>query len=213
MRHYILRNMLSLCNEDITQSIAARLAERHANVIDALERIIPVILRGFTDRSKEGPEVTNTILRLAGEVNNWQKLLNSIGDENLMQKGHEMLLQIFGASYFDGIARQIALQTMVRNSTTVKLMQWAAPLCIGNIGKVIAKEHYDVATLDAWLTDEPLEIEGPAEGIARPKGYYYNTPNANSGKTAKPKKFRDLSWLHFLLLVLCGGLLFWLLRT
>jgi hypothetical protein len=212
MRHPILRNIYSLCNENITQSIASRLAERHANVIDALERIIPTILRSFTDRSKEGPEVPNTLLRLAGEVNNWQKLLNSIGDENLMQKGHEMLQQLFGIYYIDGIARQIALQTMVRNSTAVKLMQWAAPLCIGNIGKLEAKEQYDAGKPAAWLSEESFEIAGEGESIARPKGYYYNNTSSNTGKIAK-KKYRDLSWVPLLLSLLCGALLFWVLRT
>jgi hypothetical protein len=210
MRHPILRNIYLLCNENITQSIAARLAERHANVIDALERIIPSILRGFIDRSKEGPEVPNTLLHLAGEVNNYQKLLNTIGDENLMQKGHEMLQQLFGIYYIDGIARQIALQTMVRNSTAVKLMQWAAPLCIGNIGKLVAKEQYDADKPAAWLSEESFEIAG--EHIARPQGYYYNNPSSNTGKTTK-KIYRDLSWVPLLLSLLCGALLFWVFRT
>jgi hypothetical protein len=208
----MLRNMLSLCNEDITQSIAARLAERHANVIDALERIIPAILRGFTDRSKEGPEMTNTLLQLTGEVNSWQKLLHGIGDENTMQKGHEMLQQLFGVYYIDGMAKQIALQTMVRASSAVKLMQWVAPLCFGHIGKVAAEEKYDAGRLNAWLSEESFEIAG--EGIPRPKGYYYNALHTASAslKTDK-KKYRDLSWVPFLLSILCGGLLFWVLRT
>src|SRR5688500_3536179 len=140
MRHFILRNMLSLCNENITQSMAARLAERHANVIDALERIIPAILRGFTDKSKESPDMAGNLWYLAGEVNNYQQLLHSIGDESTMQKGHEMLQQLFGIDYIDVMAKQISLRTMVRSSSAVKLMQWAAPLCFGNIGKVVAEE-------------------------------------------------------------------------
>jgi hypothetical protein len=213
MRHFILRNMLSLCNEDITQSMAARLAERHANVIDALERIIPAILRGFTDKLKEDPDIASNLLHLAGEVNTYQQLMNGIGDESTMQRGHEILQQLFGIYYIDGMAKQISLHTMVRNSSAVKLMQWAAPLCFGNIGKVVAEEKYDATKMGAWLSEESFEIAG--EGIARPKGYYYNALNTGSRKTAttKQKKYKDLSWLHFLVLVLCGGLLFWVLRA
>lgn len=212
MKHYILRNVFSLFNETTTQSIASRLAERHTNVIDALERIIPDILRGFASKSQEGPETANALLQLASEANNynwWQKALNWITDEDKMQKGHEMLQQIFGNNNIDRIGEQIAQKTMIRRSSTVKLMQWAAPLCLGVIGKEVAEKNYDAAMLAAWLSKEPFDIDGDglAGGIKTTKVPAYARYTAGT-KPVKEKKDL-LSWLPLLLLLLFAAFLWW----
>jgi|GEM_PF-5665007 hypothetical protein len=56
MKSGILQNILSVFNERTTQVIADQLGERHTNVTNAVERIIPAILRGFVSKSQEGPD-------------------------------------------------------------------------------------------------------------------------------------------------------------
>jgi hypothetical protein len=209
MKQHTLRNMLALCSDSVTDSMAERLAERHANVIAAIQRIVPTIVTGFTTRLQETPEAGDGLMQLAGDItriNRAQKTPAHITDENTLQKGHEILQQVFGVYNVDVIGKQIARATMVRSSSALKLMQWAAPLCFGVIGKEAIENKLDAAMMSDWLK------EGSQETINPVPAWQVKTVTPAPQKTAN-KKVRDLSWLHFTVLVICGGVLFWILRS
>ena len=118
-----------------------------------------------------------------------------------------MLQQIFGVYSIDDIGEQIAQKTQVRISSAVKLMQWVAPLCVGVIRQHAVEKHYDTTKLTHWLSTESFEIVD--EGIPGAKAYYNNTVKVI---TSSGRRTKDRSWLHFTLLVICGGILYWVLN-
>jgi hypothetical protein len=194
MKHQLVRSVLSLCNESTTQKMAESLSERQANVTAALQRIVPAILTGFADGLQESPKSAETLMLLVSEVtrsNRGQKSLPSINDEAHLQKGHEILQQLFGVYNVDVLGKQIARATMLRSSSALKLMQWAAALCFAAIGKEAIGNQLDAVLMIEWLNTEPVEAEVEVKAS---------------------RKTRDHSWLHFFVLVVSGGVLFWILK-
>ena len=124
----------------------------------------------------------------------------------LMQQ-YDMLQQLFGVYNIDNIGKQIAQMTQVRISSAVKLMQLVTPLCIGVIRKFAVEKHYDTNKLADWLSTESFEIVD--EGIPGAKAYYNNTVKVI---TTSGRKTKDRSWIHFGILLLCGGILYWILN-
>jgi hypothetical protein len=209
MKQHTLRNILALCNDSITESIAERLAERHANVVAAIQRIIPSIVNGFTSRLQESPEAGEAMMQMAGDITRIyraQKGPARITDETNLQKGHEILQQLFGVFNVDVVGKEIARATMVRGSSALKLMQWSAPLCLSVIGKEAIEHQLDAAMMCDWLNEASQEPISPAP-LWQVKKVVTEAPKAAH------KKVRDHSWLHFAILVICGGVLFWILRS
>lgn len=207
MKQHTLRNMLALCSDSITESMAERLAERHANVVAAIQRIIPAIVNGFTTRLHESPITGEALMQTAGEItriHRLQKAPTPISDENNLQRGHEILQQLFGVYNVDVVGKQIARATMVRGSSALKLMQWAAPLCFGVIGKEAIEHQLDAAMMREWLNEDSQEPISTAPS--------WQVKAVTPEKTTS-KKVRDFAWLHFGVLVICGGVLFWILRS
>jgi hypothetical protein len=199
--------MLALCSDSITESMAERLAERHANVVAAIQRIIPAIVNGFTTRLHESPITGEALMQTAGEItriHRLQKAPTPISDENNLQRGHEILQQLFGVYNVDVVGKQIARATMVRGSSALKLMQWAAPLCFGVIGKEAIEHQLDAAMMREWLNEDSQEPISTAPS--------WQVKAVTHEKTTS-KKVRDFAWLHFGVLVICGGVLFWILRS
>lgn len=199
--------MLALCSDSITESMAERLAERHANVVAAIQRIIPAIVNGFTTRLHESPITGEALMQTAGEItriHRLQKAPTPISDENNLQRGHEILQQLFGVYNVDVVGKQIARATMVRGSSALKLMQWAAPLCFGVIGKEAIEHQLDAAMMREWLNEDSQEPISTAPS--------WQVKAVTPEKTTS-KKVRDFAWLHFGVLVICGGVLFWILRS
>lgn len=199
--------MLALCSDSITESMAERLAERHANVVAAIQRIIPAIVNGFTTRLHESPITGEALMQTAGEItriHRLQKAPTPISDENNLQRGHEILQQLFGVYNVDVVGKQIARATMVRGSSALKLMQWAAPLCFGVIGKEAIEHQLDAAMMREWLNEDSQE---PISTVPS-----WQVKAVTPEKTTS-KKVRDFAWLHFGVLVFCGGVLFWILRS
>lgn len=199
--------MLALCSDSITESMAERLAERHANVVAAIQRIIPAIVNGFTTRLHESPITGEALMQTAGEItriHRLQKAPTPISDENNLQRGHEILQQLFGVYNVDVVGKQIARATMVRSSSALKLMQWAAPLCFVVIGKEAIEHQLDAAMMREWLNEDSQEPISTAPS--------WQVKTVAPEKTTS-KKVRDFAWLHFGVLVICGGVLFWILRS
>lgn len=194
MKQQLIRSVLSLCNESVTQKMAEDLSERQANVTAALQRIVPTILTGFAEGLEASPKSAEALMLLVSDVtrsNRGQKSLPPINDEAHLQKGHEILQQLFGVYNVDEVGKQIARATMLRRSSVLKLMQWAAALCFGAIGKEAIGNQLDAVLMIEWLNTEPVEV---------------------AVEVKAPRKNRDHSWLHFFVLVVSGGVLFWILK-
>jgi Outer membrane protein and related peptidoglycan-associated (lipo)proteins len=215
MRPFILIHILSLFNEKTTQVIAGKLAERHTNVINALEHIIPTILHKFASKLKEGPESADNLLQLAIEANDnwWPKVLDWIGDEERAQKGHEILQQLFGVYNIDPVGLTIAQKTQVRTSSAVKLMQWAAPMCLATLGKKAIQNNYDASDIANLLAKEPIEVDkdGIAGGMQRVG--LTTELEYNSYSPPEPRKRQAVVLWPLLLLFSLLALVIWLFKT
>lgn len=222
MKSQILRYILSFFNEGTVQAMAAQLGEKNTGVTNALERIIPTILRGFASKSQEGASAANSLLSLAKEANSsswWQKALDWINDDDKMKKGQEMLHQMFGNNNVERIAGNVATQSGIKSSSAEKLMQWAAPLCLGALGKEATEKNLDASSLASWIAKEPLDIDGDgliagaAAATRTTTGNSYTASSSGSHSTQhREEKKRTPIWIPLLLLLLLGGLIWWLMK-
>jgi Outer membrane protein and related peptidoglycan-associated (lipo)proteins len=214
MRPVILLNILSLFNEKTTQVIAGKLAERHTNVINALERIIPTILHRFASRLQEGPGTADPLLQLAIEANDywWPKVLDWIGDDERAQKGHEMLQVLFGTHRIDDIGDAIAQKTQVRTSSAVRLMQWAAPMCLATMGKKAIQNNYDASDIAALLAKESIEVDRDGIAGSQQTTVFATEMEYNSYSPPELRKRRAVVAWPLLLLLGLLALVLWLFK-
>lgn len=223
MKSQIIQYILSLFNDSATQNMATQVGESKGNVQNALESIIPLIMRGFASKSAEGQEQVNNILDLATSAteSSWfQKVTDWFTDSDILTKGKEILHDLFGGhNNVQRIADSVASHNNIKPSSAVTLMQWAAPLCLGALGKHIGDSKLNAGSLASWLSKEKLELDtvippviGAATGTAaataaRP---HQAAAAANfAGGAADRKSGGSKLLLPLLLLLLLGGLIWW----
>lgn len=221
MKSQIIQYILSLFNDSATQNMAAQVGESKGNVQSALESIIPLILKGFASKSAEGQEQVNNIFELAKSAtdSSWfQKAADWFTDSDILTKGKEILHDLFGgAGNVQRIANSVASHNNIKPSAATTLMQWAAPLCLGALGKHIGDSNLNAGALASWLSKEKLELDtalplaagaattAPAASASRPPAAAANfAPGDRKGSGSR-------LLLPLLLLLILGGLIWWLL--
>jgi len=210
MKSQIIQYILSLFNDSATRKIAGEIGEDHSKVQNALESIIPTIMRGFASKTAEGSEQVNNLLGLATSAtsSSWfQSTANWFTGSGWLEKGEEILNNLFGNKNVDRIAANVAQQQGMKSSSAFTLMQWAAPLCLGALGKYIGEGKMDATGLATWLSKEKLDLDSTP-----PK-----TVNLSGGvpprSTHQPEqKGKSRMWIPILLLLLAAALIWFLMK-
>lgn len=163
MNSTIVQSILSLFNADATQSMANQVGETPDKVKGAIQSIIPLIMKGFTSKAAEGPEAVQGLLGTATSatssswftnVSNW-----FTGSNEMMDKGKDILHDIFGGQNVQRIADGVAKQNNIQPEAAHSLMQMAAPLALAELGRHIDTNNLDVSGLASWFTKEKMNLE------------------------------------------------------
>lgn len=211
MKSQIIRYILSLFNDGATRKIATEVGEDHSRIQHALEQIIPMIMRGFASKSAEGSVATNNLLDLATSAtsSSWfQTTANWFTGSGWMEKGEEILNNMFGNKNVDRIAANVAQQQGIRPASAYKLMQWATPLCLGALGKYIGDSKMDATALATWLSKEQLDLDG----VNIPKTMDLKPGQAGIPAYQPAQKKKSPLWIPALLLLLAAALTWFFIR-
>lgn len=214
MNSQIVQYILSLFNEEATQKIAGQLGEDQHKVKSALAHAIPTIIRGFAAKSAEGTEQVTNLMDLASSANSsswFQKASDWFTGSDMLGKGEEILNAIFGNKNVDRIATNLAAQSDIKRSSANTLLQWAAPLSLGAVGKFIGDGQMNVAGLASWLSNEtqPSNVFSTAANTAIPAASVKSDTYRPSYK--EETKSGSKIWIPIVILLL-AGLLWWLLK-
>lgn len=218
MKLQLLSYVTSLFNNKVTEDMAIQTGESQGNIQQALEHIVPVIMRGFAAKSAEGQEKTDQILQLAWEANDsswWQHISNFFSQSDMLDKGKAILHDLFGGSdNMQRISESVARKTNIKTSSAETLLQMAAPLCLGAIGKQAGEEGMDAGKLATWFASQKIELDGvpamTATGAAAVSKTKEQGPAQNPVLTEDKK--RSNLWPLLLALLIIGGLAWYFLR-
>lgn len=211
MKSQIIQYILSLFNNGATHKIASEIGEDHSKVQSALENIIPVVMRGFAAKTAEGGEAVNHLLNLATDAtsSSWfQSTANWFTGSGWLEKGEEILNNLFGNKNVDRIAGNIAQQQGIKPASAYTLMQWATPLCLGALGKYIGDGKMDAAGLATWLSKEKLDLDG----VNTSKTVDFTKASTSAPAYQPAQKKKSPLWVPALLLLLAAALIWFIMK-
>lgn len=212
MQSGILMHILSLFNQQATWKMADQLGENKGDLNNALEQIIPVILRGFSSKAAEGDNAASHLLAMAADANDsgwWQQVVNQLEGTDNAARSMELLKTIFGHNNVQRIADSIAAHNHIKPSSARTLMQWVAPACLGALGNYAATHNLNAGSLAASLSKLDIELDNTA-----PQKNNNNSYDAGSTSDAEPqKKAGSMRIFWPLLLLLLAFAAWWFLKT
>ncbi|XZF14200.1 DUF937 domain-containing protein [Chitinophagaceae bacterium MMS25-I14] len=162
MSSQILQYIISFFNNEMTLKAAAQFGEDNTSIQKAIRAIIPLIMKGFASKAAEGGDKADQLFAMADEATSsswWQQVANWFTHNDMLQKGEEILNDLYGHRNVDRIASQVAGEANIKQASALGLMQWVAPLCIGALGKYSSDNELNASGLAAFLGKEKVHFE------------------------------------------------------
>jgi outer membrane protein OmpA-like peptidoglycan-associated protein len=206
----LVKSILSLFNDNITKNIAEQTGETQFSIKKSLESIIPIIMRGLVSKSAEGPEMVNKIFETAKSATDsswWQQLSDFFTQSDMMDKGKEILHDLFGGNdNIQRIAGGVASHSNIKLSSALTIMQVAAPLCLGAVGKKIAERNIATSDLSSWFETQKNDFDVP---LNLNEGKIPERVQINNHKSYEEEKKKNFYLWPLLLALLVIGVLAW----
>jgi OOP family OmpA-OmpF porin len=142
---------------DVLSKASSLVGENPAGTQKALEAIIPSLV-GAASQQASTPSGASSLLRLLTSSNIDSGILTNFAGalsggsttSSLMQTGSGLLSGLLGNKQ-DGVARLIAGAAGVQHSSATSLLQLAAPLVMGLIGKHVISQGLTAASLGSFF--------------------------------------------------------------
>jgi OmpA-OmpF porin, OOP family len=195
MQINLLSTIKSQISDAIIQKAANFIGESDSATQNALNIALPSLLGGVSNQSSD----TNSINALLGQFNEGAhdgSIFDSIGNllgggsatQGLLDSGESIVNGLFG-NKTSSIVDWIAAFTGIKSGSVTSLMNMAAPLVMGAIGKQLSQEKLDALGLTNLLNNQKEYVEK-----ALPSGLG-SVLGLSNLKKATPSVFDNQKWL------------------
>ena len=219
MKSQIVQYILAYFDRDTTNTLATQLGEEPGRVQSTLESIVRLVLRGFATKAAQGDNEAANLLSLAATARD-NSIFTRVSDwftgSDMLDRGREILHDLFGGSNDERIAAGLATQHNIKPSSANTLMQWAAPVVLGGLGKYFGEQNMTApGAMMSWLSQERAGFADavvPAAATATATAAAASTVHratTTTTHTNDKKSGGGARWLLPLLLLLGAGALMW----
>jgi OmpA-OmpF porin, OOP family len=176
METKLLENIQQQLTPEMIEHVGTFLGESPTHTHKAIDGAIPTVLAGLMDFSSANAGPTSLLNFLNQE--NYGRLLNNLSGlleggntmQNLMTTGQEILHTLF-AGKLNAVSELIATSSGVTNTSASSLLSIAAPVVVGVLERVRARQGLNAARLTTLLMEQKEDIVKIApEGLARTLG-------------------------------------------
>ncbi len=216
-------DILGLIKDKLTDTVIEKvsnfLGEHPENIGSALNSAVPIVLGGIV-RNASNDEDTAKVMDVlkdgghTGEIlDDLPNLLGNFDKTQLLITIGSNIFNHFTGNKNNAIVEKLSSITGIRKTSASSLVGLAAPLVLGALGKVVAKEGLGVSGLTKLLSDQRESVFGALPpAIANQLNFKSATTAAQSSNDEKPKEIKKidpqnrgfLSWIPWILI----GLLF-----
>ncbi|PZF74504.1 OmpA family protein [Taibaiella soli] len=161
MKSQLLQSIEALFTNESMLQMSEQTGEALPDLKKAMEHVTSAILRGFASKTSEGDSARTQLMDLARKANDnswWKHVLHWFDDSNKAALGTDILKHLFGHQNMERLAQNIGHQNNITTASATKLLQWAAPLCLGMLGKHAAENNLDAGSFTASINSLNAEI-------------------------------------------------------
>jgi outer membrane protein OmpA-like peptidoglycan-associated protein len=207
----LLDSLSQMVTPDLLSQAASALGENQGGVSRGIGAVLPMLLGGVASRAND-TNFASSLFKLVtnpgndlGAVGDLGKLLSpGAGSSPMMGLGSQLLGSLFGNN-LGAVGSALAGYAGIRPQSANSLLNMAAPLVLGVLGKQVKTGGLNVSSLASLLSGQKSSI-----AAAMPSGLnldrYLAAPVAAVQQVVEPAKSSIWRWLLPLLLVL-GALL------
>lgn len=206
MKSQILQTIEALFTDDSVQQMAWQTGETPSGIRKGLDFVVPAVLRGFAAKTAEGDSAAAELLRMAKDAHDdnwWVHVRQWFGDVNKEATGSDILKHIFGHSNVERLAQNIGHQSAIKTTSATSLLQWAAPLCLGIVGKHAAEQHLDAGALANALAKMNVDLTHAVTAKEQIAGQFRADNTAHKGSGNRLLWFVLLGLLLAAVAILC----------
>jgi hypothetical protein len=176
METNLLESIRQQLTPEMIEHVGTFLGETPIHTHKAIDGAIPTVLVGLMDFSSANAGPT-PLLNLLNQAN-YGRLLNNLSGlleggnttQNLMTAGQEILRTLF-AGKLNAVSELIATTSGVANTSASSLLSIAAPVVVGVLERVRARQGLNAARLSTLMMEQKEDIIKIApEGLARALG-------------------------------------------
>ena len=224
-------DILSLIKDKLTDTVIEKvsnfLGEHPENIGSALNSAVPIVLGGIV-RNASNDEDTAKVMDVlkdgghTGEIlDDLPNLLGNFDKTQLLITIGSNIFNHFTGNKSNAIVEKLSSLTGIRKTSASSLVGLAAPLVLGALGKVVAKEGLGVSGLTKLLSDQRESVFGALPpAIANQLNFKSDTNAGQTSNEAKPKEIKNdttksrgflrwIPWVLIGLLFLAGLAYFW----
>jgi OmpA-OmpF porin, OOP family len=222
MASNLVDSLSALVTPDVVGRTASSLGESTVGIAKATTASFSSLLAGLLTRSSN-PASMDQIYRLVSNPANDGRVLNNVGGlvsnvstgapTETSDLGHRFLSQIFGGQ-IGGVSGALGQYAGIRDSSASTLLDVAAPLVLGQLGRVVRTEGLNAAGLRDVLSSQRDSImRNVPAGLSSLVAV--GAP-ARPLRTVEPERDREIggrpSWIIPAVLALIALLAWWMLR-
>jgi OmpA-OmpF porin, OOP family len=212
MSSSLLDSLTQMVTPDLLSQAASVLGENQGGISRGVGAVLPMLLSGVTSRASD-TNFASTLFRLVsdpgndvGSLGNIASLLSpGAANSPMMALGSQLLGSLFGNN-LGAAGNAVASYAGIRPQSASSLMNLAAPMLLGVLGKSVKSGGLNMGSLVSLLTGQKSAV-----AAALPSGLNldrYLAPAAVSHAVAPPPEAKSSIWRWLLpLLLILGALL------
>lgn len=183
----ITQNFLS---PDIVNKFSSAIGESTEKTQKGLKSVIPSLLMGIVNKGQTSDGAEN-LVKLVNKDGFEGENVTNYNDENYLSMGKDAVDGIFGTN-LEGVATKLGSTTGIQSSGIKKMMDMAAPLLMGVLGKKIRRENLSPAGLMNFLGKEKSTLNNlvPEGLVGRLSGDTSGLMTASDRATTEPRIHR-----------------------
>jgi hypothetical protein len=210
MSSSLLDGLTQMVTPDLLSQAASALGENQGGVSRGIGAVLPMLLGGVASRAND-TGFASSLFKLVTDTGNQSGALGDLGQllspgasSPMLSLGSQLLSSLFGNN-LGSVGNALAGYAGIRPQSAGSLLNVAAPMVLGLLGKQVKSGGLNASSLASLLTGQKSAISAALPG-GLDLGRYLAAPAAAVQAAVAPAKSSIWRWLLPLLLVL-GALL------
>jgi OmpA-OmpF porin, OOP family len=217
----LLDSLTTLITPDLASKAASMLGESDSGVRKGLGAALPVVLSGLASRADDAGfagslfDLVRSPANDDSVLNNISSLLGGGASSPMMGLGSSLLSSLFGGNV-GSVANALASFAGVKSSTGSSLLNLAAPLVLGVLGKRVRSDGLNASSLGSLLLGQKDAFAAALPGpLANLRGWLAGPAREREAYAAAPAPVpeRRSSIWRWLIPLLIALALLWLLSS